>query len=218
MALIVCPECGKEVSNTIENCIHCGFKLITSPEKTTSSTTTYKVDDDNTYSSNITTSNPDATTARVSNGYDVMLVAYSGNSSNAAKIISNVLNCSLADANTLIKNIPAYLYTDLDYNDAINLCRILQNEGMHVNLHDPLGKVISYQPMNYNYNYNQNYNNVARDPFFQILPQLLLANSLRRMTSRSLNSIPRTVVYQNRRPSSYRRGSNFFSGPGSKRR
>lgn len=27
MALIKCPECGKDISNTIENCIHCGYKL-----------------------------------------------------------------------------------------------------------------------------------------------------------------------------------------------
>ena len=27
MALIKCPECGKEVNDTVENCIHCGFKL-----------------------------------------------------------------------------------------------------------------------------------------------------------------------------------------------
>ncbi len=27
MALIKCPECGKEVSNTIEQCIHCGYYL-----------------------------------------------------------------------------------------------------------------------------------------------------------------------------------------------
>ena len=27
MALIKCPECGKDVSDTIENCIHCGYKL-----------------------------------------------------------------------------------------------------------------------------------------------------------------------------------------------
>ena len=27
MALIKCPECEKEVSDTIENCIHCGYKI-----------------------------------------------------------------------------------------------------------------------------------------------------------------------------------------------
>lgn len=27
MALIKCPECGKEVSNTCDVCIHCGFQL-----------------------------------------------------------------------------------------------------------------------------------------------------------------------------------------------
>ena len=27
MAIIKCPECGKEVSDTCDTCIHCGFKL-----------------------------------------------------------------------------------------------------------------------------------------------------------------------------------------------
>lgn len=31
MALIKCPECGKEVSSTAESCIHCGFQLKEKP-------------------------------------------------------------------------------------------------------------------------------------------------------------------------------------------
>ena len=27
MALIKCPECGKEISDTCDHCIHCGYKL-----------------------------------------------------------------------------------------------------------------------------------------------------------------------------------------------
>lgn len=27
MALINCPECGKEVSDTVKKCVHCGYKL-----------------------------------------------------------------------------------------------------------------------------------------------------------------------------------------------
>ena len=27
MALIKCPECGKEISDTCESCVHCGYKL-----------------------------------------------------------------------------------------------------------------------------------------------------------------------------------------------
>ena len=27
MALINCPECGKEISDTSDVCIHCGYKL-----------------------------------------------------------------------------------------------------------------------------------------------------------------------------------------------
>ena len=33
MALIKCPECGKEVSDTISSCIHCGFVLEKEKEK-----------------------------------------------------------------------------------------------------------------------------------------------------------------------------------------
>lgn len=38
MALIKCPECGKEISDTAKNCIHCGYALkedsVTSPQQT----------------------------------------------------------------------------------------------------------------------------------------------------------------------------------------
>ena len=34
MALIKCPECGKEVSDTIKSCIHCGFELNKESDKT----------------------------------------------------------------------------------------------------------------------------------------------------------------------------------------
>lgn len=27
MALIKCPECGKEISDTSKRCVHCGYKL-----------------------------------------------------------------------------------------------------------------------------------------------------------------------------------------------
>lgn len=27
MALIKCPECGKEVSDTTKKCVHCGYRL-----------------------------------------------------------------------------------------------------------------------------------------------------------------------------------------------
>lgn len=32
MALIVCPKCGKNVSDTTEKCFHCGFNLVTRSE------------------------------------------------------------------------------------------------------------------------------------------------------------------------------------------
>lgn len=38
MALIYCPECGKEISDTCKNCIHCGYLL-----QTTAPTPTFEV-------------------------------------------------------------------------------------------------------------------------------------------------------------------------------
>lgn len=32
MALIVCPECGQNISNKADHCIHCGCRIITCPE------------------------------------------------------------------------------------------------------------------------------------------------------------------------------------------
>ncbi len=32
MALITCPKCGKQISNTAEKCIHCGYNLHSSSE------------------------------------------------------------------------------------------------------------------------------------------------------------------------------------------
>lgn len=36
MALINCPECGKEISDTCESCIHCGYKLTNNSNNTDS--------------------------------------------------------------------------------------------------------------------------------------------------------------------------------------
>jgi uncharacterized protein (TIGR02145 family) len=33
MALIICPECGKQISDTTEKCIHCGFPIHPSPKE-----------------------------------------------------------------------------------------------------------------------------------------------------------------------------------------
>lgn len=33
MPLIKCPECGKEIADTIESCIHCGFVLPKNEER-----------------------------------------------------------------------------------------------------------------------------------------------------------------------------------------
>ncbi len=33
MALVKCPECGKEISSTCDYCVHCGYRLRSAPKK-----------------------------------------------------------------------------------------------------------------------------------------------------------------------------------------
>ena len=39
MALINCPECGKEISDKAKNCIHCGYPLASVDAKSVAGTT-----------------------------------------------------------------------------------------------------------------------------------------------------------------------------------
>lgn len=38
MALIKCPECGKQISDSLQSCIHCGYKLNTTKQTATTNT------------------------------------------------------------------------------------------------------------------------------------------------------------------------------------
>ncbi len=47
MALIICPECGKQISDKAQRCIHCGFELTSNPINTTDNSLKYVDDNEN---------------------------------------------------------------------------------------------------------------------------------------------------------------------------
>ena len=182
MALIKCPECGKDVSDTTSRCIHCGYSL-TKPRLAE-----YKAEE----------GKENLTTVSINDGYDVMIVDYVGNKSRVVSSLAHILNCSTSEARAHLESAPAYLFTDVDESDGQAICRLLQNAGIRAGLYDPDGNCTYYQPINYNQSANVDYTTINNAPILDILPQLLFASSLRRMTSRALSPYPRKVVVQRR--------------------
>ena len=190
MALIKCPECGKEVSDTCDVCIHCGYRL----KPVNPDAVTYTVvDDDDVYLSNV---NSEGTEVR--SGYDVMLVDYRDAYTVTASRLQKTLDCSLTDAKNLLNSLPAYLYTDIDEETAVYIARSLQNSGMRVAVYDPDGECTYYAPSNYSKPLPNYTTSMSRTPWFNILPEVLLLNAL----------MPRRTVYYNPRP----QVNPFFGG------
>lgn len=88
MALINCPECGRQVSDKATTCIHCGYPL--SSEATTTPSNLFKVIIPNNVPNKLT----------------------------AVKITKDVTGLSLADAKKLIDSTEPIIVTDVDLDTA----------------------------------------------------------------------------------------------------
>lgn len=160
MALVSCPKCGGVVSSTAQFCPHCGYSLNTvasgyvrCPECGT------LVDDDANYCTNcgyrmittaasILTSNILNTIFRT--GYDVMLVDYNKTKYQTKINLANILDITNTQANNILNQVPCYLYTDINQDDAEYIARACQNKGMRIAVYSPAGRVQYYTPVDYN--------------------------------------------------------------------
>ena len=192
MALIKCPECGKEVSDTCDVCIHCGYRL----KPVNPDAVTYKVVDDD----DLTLADLNGGSTQVRSGYDVMLVDYRDPYAITAQRLQNSLACSLSEARSILDSLPAYLYTDVDQESALYIARTLQSGGMRVALYDPEGRCTYYAPQNYSRPV-PNTTSAIRNPFFSIIPEIILLNAL----------MPRRTYYNARPQYNPFFGGNFFS-------
>lgn len=97
MALIKCPECGKEISDKAPACIHCGFPLSLlneSSEIKAESKEEIEVKED--FASK--------------NGYSLELLDYGSKKVQVAVALKNVLKMKDAEALELVANAPCYLF------------------------------------------------------------------------------------------------------------
>ena len=102
MALIKCPECGKDISDKSPACIHCGYPLDLI-NKSSSTNQTNKTEE----LKNIKVS------AVNNNGlYSLELIDYGDKKIQVAVALKNALNIGDADALTLVASTPCYLFKD----------------------------------------------------------------------------------------------------------
>ncbi|MBQ7326936.1 MAG: ribosomal protein L7/L12 [Clostridia bacterium] len=112
MALIKCPECGKEISDRAPACIHCGYPLdnsVSAPQPTTSSQT-------------------------VNSAKKVVLPSftdYSSNKLNAIRIVREVTGMGLADAKNLVESSNPVVVNGVDVERANQIANQFIKEGIN---------------------------------------------------------------------------------------
>lgn len=107
MALIKCPECGKEISNKSNKCIYCGYPLIKNNNETNSKK------------------------------YSVVLIDEGADKAKCIIIIRKIMQCNLDVAyNVVLKNLPYTIINNINYNDACALKQEFENVGASVEIKD----------------------------------------------------------------------------------
>ena len=145
MALIKCPECGKEVSDQSDNCIYCGYPIKNGEPKTLVELVGDQVED----ISPIDTSQIVTKTTNKVEAYDVMLLEYSGLKLVAKSNLAEICNISKSEASDILSSLPCYIYDDIEKKDAEDIARKLMNVGFRVAVYDPIGNVRYFEPSTY---------------------------------------------------------------------
>lgn len=109
MALIKCPECGKEISDRAPACIHCGFPLSLVNEKDTTA-------NDMVISKTVEPTNetavPNKDDSTIEKGYSLELIDYGSKKVQVAMTLKNNLKMKDVEALELVANAPCYLFKE----------------------------------------------------------------------------------------------------------
>jgi len=126
MALIKCTECGREVSDKANCCVHCGCPL--------------DIKSDNTNETTVKTTNE---TTGVEDNYSIELIDYLRERYEVISIIKNFYGISIKEAMDKIESLPCIVGNDMSKDKAIDLAQELTkceaiykvyNNGTEVNL------------------------------------------------------------------------------------
>ena len=124
MALISCPECGKQISDKAPACIHCGYPM---------------------------QEQPPVTTATVSNSKKVAIPSFSEFSQQkipAIKIVREVTGLGLAEAKEFVEQSAPYIIVkdELSQNQANLIAQKFQAVGVNAEIYDSAAPVSYVNP------------------------------------------------------------------------
>lgn len=125
MALIICPECGKEISDKAAACIHCGYPLPEQPPER----------------------------AGLIDSYKVAIPAYEGAAPTkipAIKVVREVTGMGLAEAKSLVEQPSYYVVVkdDLSLSQAKNIARKFRGIDVSAKIYRSSEPVPSVKPRN----------------------------------------------------------------------
>lgn len=128
MALIKCPECGKEISDKAPACIHCGFPLSLLEKETEPEVTKTESDDvkESTVNDNASTS---------TNGYSLELLDYGNKKTQVALALKNTLKMKDADALELVASVPCYIFRNKTEREIMPIIQKLDTLPVEYNLY-----------------------------------------------------------------------------------
>ena len=129
MALINCPECGKEVSDQSDYCIYCGYPIKQKQDKTL-------VEIDNETKEEV---------IKVE-AYDVLLLEYYGFKLLAKTNLAKICEITSTQANDILSELPCFIYDDITKEEAEDIAHKLMLENFRVAVYDPSGNVRYYDP------------------------------------------------------------------------
>lgn len=115
MAIIKCPECGKEISDKAEKCIHCGYPLYVDISEKTEE--------------------------EKENKCSVMLIEYEGFKFVAANHLADVLEIEKDEAKDILSDLPCYILKDVERKDADYVAEALKEYNMRLAVYDEKGNV-----------------------------------------------------------------------------
>ena len=145
MALIKCPECGKEVSDQSDVCVNCGYPIKNQNVKTL----VELVGDNYTKVEAVDETKKVTTSTNKVEAYDVMILEYSGLKLLAKNSLAEICNISKSEANDILSDLPCYIYDDIEKKDAEEIANRLMKEGFRVAVYDPIGNVRYFEPNSY---------------------------------------------------------------------
>lgn len=124
MALISCPECGKQISDKAPACIHCGYPM---------------------------QEQPPVTTATVSNSKKVAIPSFSEFSQQkipAIKVVREVTGLGLAEAKEFVEQSAPYIIVidELSQNQANLIAQKFQAVGVNAEIYDSAAPVSYVNP------------------------------------------------------------------------